>query len=128
MNYGAPYPFDPCLQVDAAGLEARLEHYKLMDKTPREMNRDDLCALAQAFADCLHGFALPAWKGEALVIPRTAPAKYKSWLFEDDYVAAAEILQTFGASETQLVTHLGKDWREILEGRKIASRFNSGRI
>ena len=118
MNYGAPYPFDPCLQIDAAGLEARLEHYQLMDKTPREMNLDDLCALAQAFADCLHGFALPAWKGEALVIPRTAPAKYKSWLFEDGFAAAAEILQTFGASKTQMTAYLGANWREILERRK----------
>ena len=118
MTYGLPYPFDPCLEVDAVGLEARLEHYKLMDKTPREMNRDELCALAQAFADCVHGFTLPVWKEGALTIPRTAPAKYKSWLFEDGYAAAAEILQTCGASEAQLVTYLGKDWREILERRK----------
>ena len=118
MNYGAPYPFDPCLQIDAAGLEARLEHYQLMDKTPREMNRDDLCALAQAFADCLHGFTLSVWKDGALVIPRDAPAKYKSWLFEDGFAAAAEILQTFGASKTQMTAYLGANWREILERRK----------
>lgn len=59
MNYGAPYPFDPCLEVDAAGLEARLEHYQL-----------------------------------------------------------AEILQNCGATETQLATALGQNWREILERRK----------
>ena len=118
MNYGAPYPFDPCLEVDAAGLEARLEHYQLMDKTPRAMSRDDLCALAQAFADCLHGFTLPAWKDGALVVPRTAPAKYKSWLFADNFTAAAEILQDCGATEAQLATALGQNWRDILERRK----------
>ena len=119
MSYGdAPYPFDPCLQIDAAGLEARLEHYRLMDKTPREMCRDDLCALAPAFADCLHGFTLPVWKDGALIVPRTAPAQYKSWLFEDNFTAAAQILQACGATDAQLATALGQNWREILERRK----------
>ena len=119
MSYAdGAYPFDPCLEINAAGLEARLEHYQLMDKTPREMCRDDLCALAQAFADCLHGFTLPAWKNGALVIPRTAPAQYKSWLFEDNFTAAAKVLQSCGASEDQIAAALGPDWREILERRK----------
>ena len=116
---------DLFISIETHLLANRLESHGLMDTTLREMNRDELCILVQATADCTHGYSLPYWRTgsheRTPIVPFNAPARYKFWLHENERNVLSHVLAMLQATPEEHRKYLGIERLTCLESKENIS-------